>query len=291
MFKTKVGKYYKFLQALALALCIGLIGCAAPVSSPLTSSLLPVTGSDGSFQVHEYALVEESVDNPTHATFQQRVPPVVAARRAAWPFAPSEDPVKMPNQALAPFGYRLAPNPNPPFSGFALYHNGDLVKRDIARFWPVSIIGAKDGGSDFMLTFETMEGERLAASISGIHAWSGGDQSAGSKQPAYQSQQLAFAGNPGSEAGINVGNVQVHNSPDGSFDAQMIAGQPFYFYTRDGQVYLNDAGHDLAYTYDQVVHGNNGSTAIFNPGSTGQIAWFYALRDGLWYYVEVGLFR
>jgi hypothetical protein len=30
-----------------------------------------------------------------------------------------------------------------------------------------------------------------------------------------------------------------------------------------------------------------GETSIFNPGSDGHIAWFYALRDGLWYYVEV----
>lgn len=289
MFKTRISKFHKYLPVLALTMCIGLIGCAAPVSTPLTSSLLPVTGADGSFQVHEYALVEESNDNPNHTSFAQRVPPVVAAQRAGWPFGSSGDTVKGQNQALAPFGYRLAPNPAPPFSGFALYHNTDLVKRDIARFWPVSIKGTNGIGSDFILSFETMQGERLEANVSGIHPWSEGDLSVG--RQVYQNQPLAYAGNIGSEAAINVEDEPAHNIPSGSFGSQNIAGQPFYLYTRGGQVHLNYAGRDLAYTYDQVVHGNTAGLTIFNPGGAGQIAWFYALRDGLWYYVEVGIFR
>ena len=80
-----------------------------------------------------------------------------------------------------------------------------------------------------------------------------------------------------------------------TFGYQILNGEPFYFYVSSdvlpGRIHMHYAGSDLSHSYDRVVHEQQGSTEIFNPGGNGRIAWFYALRDGLWYYVEVGQFK
>jgi hypothetical protein len=315
VFYLQKGGIKRYFQALAVVLCLLLMGCAVPNSDPFTSSIVPVSGKDsGSFQVHEYALVEQSTDNPNHVEFQERAPAAVAAQSIGWPFTRLEDAVQATNQALASFGYRLAANPSPPFSGYALYHNQTLVQRDIARFWPVSLQKANDdnGKSDFLLSFETLNGEKLVASTDGIRPWSGQDQSVGSTPPVYFGDQIVYAESVGSEIGfsgnlsdseiqslqtldddmnVNAHDLNLLEGYDSAFGWQEIAGQPFYFFNRGDLIHLNYAGRDLPYTYDQVVHNNSGKLAIFNPGGTLHIAWFYALRDGVWYYVEAGVFE
>ena len=78
---------------------------------------------------------------------------------------------------------------------------------------------------------------------------------------------------------------------DAIFQFHVLDGQPLYFYTKNGLTSLNYAGRDLPYAYDQVVHDAAGANSIFNPGDNGRIIWFYALRDGVWYYVEAGNFQ
>jgi hypothetical protein len=74
------------------------------------------------------------------------------------------------------------------------------------------------------------------------------------------------------------------------FDFRVIDGQPFFFFTQDGITRMHYAGRDLPYRYDAVVHDQQGELQPLNPGSTGRLVWFYALRDGLWHYVEAGLY-
>jgi hypothetical protein len=306
VFKQKLNSI-RYLQGLALAVCICLIGCAAPNAAPPASSHLPVTGGGGTFQVHEYALVEESQDNPNHAEFQQRVPAALESHPNGWPFSNTGEILQTANRALTPFGYSLGRNPTPPFSGYALYHAGKLIQRDIARFSPVAVKSdeGKPGGTNFTFSFETMDGEKLVADAAGVHTANVEDQSAGSRGNNYENLNLAFIGGAGN--GINLfdsaGQEKGHSDlPDqhglglesgnpGSFGTQWIDDQPFTFYSRNDLIHLNYAGRDLPYTYDQVVHDNNGNLSIFNPGGNGRIVWFYALRDGLWYYVEAGVFE
>jgi hypothetical protein len=320
----KLRRYRFALGLTVLALFIGMTGCAGP-----SALLLPVTGAPGQMQVQEYALVEESVDSPTHVTFQQRVPAAVAARRAGWHFPGLEDAVQGQNKLLAPFGYHLEANPTPPFSGFALYYNNGLLYRDIRQFWPVSL---KDNGDDFLLPFQTMNGDKLVASSAGVKPWPGeGGKTVASAAPVYYGDQVAYAEISGSEINVYAGPSKLYSAPTTSASApasgslqswgknhwglevdghlivdgvdlnqadgysevlffQVLNGQPLYFYTRGDQTFLNYAGHNLAYSYDKVIHNDQGSLSIFNPGSDGRVAWFYALRDGLWYYVEVGFF-
>lgn len=275
----------RWLPAVALAVfSAALAGCSAPPSPASLTPLLPVTGSaPAQLKVHEYALVEESVDGPNHASFQQRVPAIVERSGLGKLFSSAADPLNGPNQALAPYGYRLAANPTPPFSSFALYAKGALVQRDILHFGPVSV---KQNG-DFVLSFETTRGEHLLASSTGVRPSDNLDPASG--QIRDGAGLLASTGSAGDLAGLPSIDQNAGDGP--SFGAQMIAGQPLYFYARGGQVRVSYAGRDLPYVYDQVVHGNNGSLAVFNPGSSGEITWFYALRDGVWYYVEAGVFQ
>lgn len=70
---------------------------------------------------------------------------------------------------------------------------------------------------------------------------------------------------------------------------QLIGSSPFAIEDQDGQVNLSFQGRTLSYHYDMVVSGLPETLGNFNPGGSGDTAWFFALRDGLWYYVEVYL--
>lgn len=312
-----------------------LYGCAAP---PSALFLLPVTGTSNTFQVHEYAIAEQSKDNPNHLEFQQRVQAEVTAQQAGWHFPSPQDAIKGPNEILNAFGYALETNPSPPFSGYALYHENHLIQRDIANFWPVSISNGMEE-RNFLFSFETMNGEKLVANADGIHPWPNNTgnttrQPESRTPPVYLGNQVAYAESAGGEVSVYAGSGLLYSANagmgkqaqslqswtdasgsqhwglevdrhlvidgidlnqthgyDAIFNWQLIDGQPFYFYQKNGAVHLNYAGQDLPYNYDQIVHENTGELTIYNPGSTDHIIWFYALRDGLWYYVEAGLFN
>lgn len=296
------------ISLLAAALFAVLSGCA-PATTALT---IPVTGAGGHFNVHEYAVVEESRDNPTSASFQQRVQAVVEDRAAGWSLLNLGGSADTANQALAAFDYHLQSNPTPPFSAYALYHNQNLIARDIASFTPVAL---KD--SDFQLAFETLDGQRLAASLTGIRPLAGAINA-----PVSYGDQLVYAQSSTSDGGLSLAGPSGANRPrsgaaaiawrsarwalspaghvlhdgedlsaalgyQGVLAWRGVAGQPLYFYVKDGLTHLAYAGQDLRYSYDQVLTNTD---ALYAPGDDGRIFWFYALRDGVWYYVEAGLF-
>ena len=300
-----------------------LAGCGTPTTA---LALIPVAGgalAGSNFEIEEYALVEQSIDNPTHAGFQTRVPDSIRARREGPAFFEPENVILVPNQALAAFGFRLAQNPNPPFGAYALYAGDTLVQADIARFWPVSI--KKDGSTaqDFLFAFETLTGEHRMASMAGIQDWPvQGQATETSSPPVYLKGSLAYAAVDSDGLSVIAGSDLLYTGAAGTprnfytwgsdhwaleldgrvildgqdlnelhhyeevFQWALIDNQPFYFYTRSGLTHLNYAGRDLPYTYDLVVHAGEGEGALFNPTVTEQVVWFYALRDGLWYYVE-----
>ena len=39
--------------------------------------------------------------------------------------------------------------------------------------------------------------------------------------------------------------------------------------------------------YDEIIHGEC-CGGVNNPRFSEHMAWFYARRDGIWYYVEIG---
>ena len=75
------------------------------------------------------------------------------------------------------------------------------------------------------------------------------------------------------------------------FNWHMLNGKPLFFFTRAGQTGIWYDGRELPVTYDRVVHYRCCESAIFNPGGSDPMIWFYAQRDGYWYYVELGKFE
>jgi hypothetical protein len=68
-----------------------------------------------------------------------------------------------------------------------------------------------------------------------------------------------------------------------------LRGRPFFLFVKDGLTRINYAGQVQPYVYDAIVPGDTPETALFAPGASDDVVWFFALRDGLWYYVEAGL--
>ncbi len=45
------------------------------------------------------------------------------------------------------------------------------------------------------------------------------------------------------------------------------------------------------YRYDDIVHYLCCEPGMFNAAGNDTMVWFYALRDGVWHYVEAGVYR
>lgn len=71
------------------------------------------------------------------------------------------------------------------------------------------------------------------------------------------------------------------------FGWQLLKGQPFYYYSKEGKVNLSYAGQPLGVQYDALVHYQCCEPAAFNASGNDRIAWFYARRGGWWYYGEI----
>ena len=71
------------------------------------------------------------------------------------------------------------------------------------------------------------------------------------------------------------------------FSWQLLQGQPFYFCQQGGAVTPWYAGQALPVHYAGVIHDRCCEPAAFNVVGNGQMIWFYARRDGGWYYVEI----
>jgi len=74
------------------------------------------------------------------------------------------------------------------------------------------------------------------------------------------------------------------------FHYVIFQGQPLFFFEQRGQVRVSYGGETLPLTYDEVVHYQCCEPSVFNIGSNEHMLWFYALKDGMWHYVEIGVY-
>ena len=71
------------------------------------------------------------------------------------------------------------------------------------------------------------------------------------------------------------------------FEWNLMNGEPFYFFQRNASYGINFAGQELPLRYDDIIHGQLCcDPAIYSIISTPSEAWFYALRDDIWYLVH-----
>jgi len=78
---------------------------------------------------------------------------------------------------------------------------------------------------------------------------------------------------------------------DEIFEWRLLAGRPFFFFSSADGVGLSYDGQVLPYRYDKVPHYLCCEPALANPGHNETMVWFYGLRDGVWYYVEMGIYE
>ncbi len=72
------------------------------------------------------------------------------------------------------------------------------------------------------------------------------------------------------------------------FGFQLLDGKPFYFYKKDGKIYLSYDAEVLPVVYDEIPHYRCCSGAALNPIAGTNWIGFFGQRDGVWYYTEIG---
>jgi hypothetical protein len=78
---------------------------------------------------------------------------------------------------------------------------------------------------------------------------------------------------------------------DEAFGFQLLAGKPFYFYSREGHVGYAFDGQETDLDYDQIPHYFCCGEAALNPVQSQDMVAFFAQRGDDWFYVELGAFE
>jgi hypothetical protein len=76
-----------------------------------------------------------------------------------------------------------------------------------------------------------------------------------------------------------------------TFGFQLLRGRPFYLFDREGQIGVAYEGQEIVLGYESVPHYGCCSGAELSPVQAENMAAFFALRDGAWYYVEIGAYE
>ena len=77
---------------------------------------------------------------------------------------------------------------------------------------------------------------------------------------------------------------------DEAFSFQLIAGRPFYFFEQAGKIDFSYDGQVVETGYDQIPHYRCCSGAETNPRHAIDMIAFFAQRNSVWYYVEIGVY-
>ena len=76
---------------------------------------------------------------------------------------------------------------------------------------------------------------------------------------------------------------------DKIFHYRLLKGEPFYFFEKEEKTGISYDEKVLPVAYDKVLR----SGCCENPGiaSNENMVWFYGLKDGVWHYVEIGIYK
>jgi hypothetical protein len=75
-----------------------------------------------------------------------------------------------------------------------------------------------------------------------------------------------------------------------AFGFQLLSGEPFFFYQRDGQLGFSYAGQETNLPYDHIPHYYCCAEDTLNPVQAEQMVAFFAQQGEQWFYVELGDF-
>jgi hypothetical protein len=269
--------------------------------------------------LEEYAVVENEVDSPLTSgdDFRKRIPNAVFEKHAELRSPTQKQSLDEINAALEPFGYRL----EAPFH--RLYKNDELLKGDVTNFYPITMNASE---TDFLLRLEgsgsyllTKDGLVEWDSSRSLSTWpvfakndlitlqAEEDNSAVNvlkngkviftqaltftiEAPVHflQSYRGQWVLETNETVIIDGKDLREANGYSEVFGWQTLDGRPFYFFIKDGKVGLSYNGQVLPVLYEQVIHGLCCDLTAFNPEGSERMVWFYALKEGVWHYVELG---
>jgi hypothetical protein len=75
------------------------------------------------------------------------------------------------------------------------------------------------------------------------------------------------------------------------FGWQLLNGKPFYYFRKGPRVGISYDESILSVYYDEVIHYRCCEASMFNHDGNQDMVWFYGLREGAWYYVEMGVYE
>jgi hypothetical protein len=269
------------------------------------------------------------VDSPTHVEFNDRISEKILQKRAAWRDLALEGRLEQTNAVLAAFGYGLQSGSEASdFELFDLYQGEKVVQENILSFWPVS---TNQSGADFALVVEVLnDGYRLvqkdsltdwdmSASLFTPPVLYGEELISISWEPesgqveVLQGEQTVFSfvaaflvsspvqglwswdGHWLLEVdGFLIQDGRILNQSldyEDIFGWQLLDGKPFYYFRKGPRVGISYNELVLPAYYDEVVHNRCCEPGAFNAAGNESMVWFYALRDGTWYYVEIGKYE
>jgi hypothetical protein len=78
---------------------------------------------------------------------------------------------------------------------------------------------------------------------------------------------------------------------DEAFNFQILDGQSFFFFSKDGEIGFSYNGNNTLMGYTEIPHYLCCSASAFNPLPSEKMVSFYATKEDTRYYVEVGAFK
>ncbi len=211
----------------------------------------------GDLTLEAYRIVDATVDGPGHFEFLQRIPEAVMDTRRAWRGSPLEwplAPVQVDGREVTVEEVAYEGVALPGETVYSTYVSVQVDGREVYRYNM-----AFGHAAVFPLYYLGNWGGRWVVEANGMLIVDG----------AIVNQDWGY---------------------QEIFGARELNGQPFHFYVEAGKTYLSYGGETLPLAYDYVYHGRCCEPAAFNAAGNEQMVWFYALRDGFWYYVELGAY-
>jgi hypothetical protein len=277
--------------------------------------------------VEEYAVADATLESPMDFEFGRKIPGEVYQKREAWRGGFIERRLAGNNELLQPFGYNIKAKQDSEMDLYQLYRKGELILDNIDAFWPVSVSAS---GKDFAMVAEIWnDGDRLvrndsladydmsssefippvflekdllslrwvpertqvqvlrgeaqiyafpatflvSSPVKGLWSWQG----------HWLMEVDGFLIQDGVNLNAKLGYEEI-------FGWQILNGKPFYYFRKGPRVGISYDGKILPVYYDDVFHYHCCGPAGYNAAGNGDMVWFYALRDGKWYYVEIGVY-
>ncbi len=291
-------------------------------------SSLKTSSSDKELVVEEYALVDVDADSPTHFEFMQRLTSDITEKRMQWKNLTPDLAVQDINTILSKYGYsikhdamlssytyRLLENyailidgvypvgnatENKAQDDFALLvqtNDGTsylLQKSGLQEWHPGEMTSFAPVYYQNELIYPVINSDIQIVTESGKVLYETSLPSNPVMNPiqTFQSWNGHWILEKDGEVIMDGKSLNKELSFDEIFDWQIIQGEPFFFVreNKNSSYSIVYAGQQLDQQYDDIAHYQCCEPAAFNPQGNDYMTWFYASRDGIWYYAEAGVY-